>query len=448
MTIIAHIRQRAVANPEVVAVVDQHQVLTFAELIAAIDDEALRLRAAGVAIGDRIGLCLPDGAPALIASLAVVAAGGVHTPIDPHLATPERTALREQTGITWWLDATGLHPTGIAAVADPLGSGASAFLRFTSGTTGDAKGVLLAHGTLQARAEAAGLALGLQSGDRMLWLLPLAYHWAASVVAALVAGCGVVFGNRLRASDTAAIARAQGTTIAYASPWHCRRLAALPTGSLGPLREIVCTTAALDAQVAAQLRTVHGLRVRQALGIIECGLPLVGSGDPDEGPGDVGRPAAGFSCQIRNPDVDGSGELIITGPGLYDAYLSPWRPAPSGGFATGDRARLLADGRVRLLGRIKDLINVGGVKVFPQEVETVLLAHPAVARCRAQAHSDARLGEVVAVTVTPLDTAADPATLINDLRLWCDDRLAELKRPVAWTIAELPVTGSGKVRRS
>ncbi len=438
-------------TPDQLAVADGQTVLTFADLAAAIATQQGLLRDGGVGPGDRVGVCLTDGCPALVASLATLAAGGVHVPIDHQLTPREQAELIGQSGVNWRLDASGLQPTGQPRPEDPLGRGASAFLRFTSGTTGDAKGVLLSHASLLARATAAGGNLGLEPGQRMLWLLPLAYHWAASVIAALVAGTGVVFGNRLRLADTLGIARQHGTTLAYASPWHGQRFAAQAAGALAPLHTLICTTAALDQQVAEELRRTHGLSVRQALGIIECGLPLVGPGTAAGGPGNVGKPLAGHVCRILNPDADGSGELAIAGPGLFDAYLHPWRPASTvlvdGFFATGDRASIVADGQVRLLGRLKDVINVGGVKVFPQDIETVLLAHPQVARCRAWPSPDSRLGEVVAVTITPTSEVVDTDLLTGALQVWCQERLAHLKQPVIWNFGELPVTGSGKVRR-
>ena len=448
LTTLAHWAQH---SPRQLALVDGATSYDFHSLLQAIDHRAQAFRQVGVQAGDRLGTALPDGAEALIASLAALACGGVHVPIDHHLTAVERAQLIAATQLRWLIDEHGVHDVGTSRGADPLGPGASAFLRFTSGTTGTAKGVLLSHATLRDRAAAAGRALELQPGDRVLWLLPLAYHWAASVIATLATGAGVVFGNRLRVSETLAIARSQGTTLAYASPWHCQRFAGLAAGGLAPLTTIVCTTAALDPLIAEKLRHTHGVRLRQALGVIECGLPLISDGQPGEALGNVGRPQPGFSCVVHASAGEDSGELRIRGPGLFDAYLDPWQPASAvcydGYFSTGDRARIAANGEIHLLGRLKDLINVGGMKVFPLEIETVLASHPAVLASHAYAVPDPRLGETVGVTVM----LADPSTqaqAADELVTWCRARLAPLKQPTAWEFAPLTLTASGKLRRT
>jgi acyl-CoA synthetase (AMP-forming)/AMP-acid ligase II len=142
-----------------------------------------------------------------------------------------------------------------------------------------------------------------------------------------------------------------------------------------------------------------------------------------------------------------AGELAIAGPGLLDAYLTPWQTRDGildhGYFRTGDLAAMDSDGAVTLLGRLKDVINVGGVKVFPLEVESVLAAHPAVRGCRVAAATDPRLGEQVVAEVE-LAAPVEP----DELAAWCADRLAPLKRPGRITVVDrLPRTGSGKIKR-
>ena len=118
-----------------------------------------------------------------------------------------------------------------------------------------------------------------------------------------------------------------------------------------------------------------------------------------------------------------------------------------GAFRTGDRAERMPDGSIRLLGRIKDVINVGGVKVFPLEVESVLNAHPWVALSRVRSAPEARLGEQVHAEVQ-LKSDHDPAAVHEALSLWCEERLAPLKRPAMYTVVtHLAMTASGKVIR-
>jgi acyl-coenzyme A synthetase/AMP-(fatty) acid ligase len=246
-------------------------------------------------------------------------------------------------------------------------------------------------------------------------------------------------------------------TFAYGSPWHIRRLAELPAGHDLPstLQRVVSTTTALDATAAADFRRRHGIGVRQGLGIIEVGLPFLSAGIDGERPGELGLPLPDFRVDLLDENgaltTGGPGELAIAGPGLFDAYLTPWRPRDTvlhhGAFRTGDRAERMPDGGIRLLGRIKDVINVGGVKVFPLEVESVLSAHPWVALSRVRSAPEVRLGEQVHAEVQ-LKSDHDPAAVHEALSLWCEERLAPLKRPAAYTVvAHLAMTASGKVIR-
>jgi acyl-coenzyme A synthetase/AMP-(fatty) acid ligase len=461
--------EHARTRPEQLAVADGALALSWSGLAAAVAGMAQRLGAQGLARGERVAVSASDGASALIAALAVLQAGGVHAPVDHTLAAAEIAQLITALRTPWRLtippraipdDLAGvaLEATGQRPEADPLGGSGSAFLRLSSGTTGAAKGVLLSHATIIARITAANRGLQLEAGDRVLWLLPMAYHFAVSILLYLRVGAAVVFGNALRASATAAIARERQVTAIYASPYHIRRLAELPPGQDLPasVRLAVSTTTALDAGAGAAFHARHGVAVRQGLGIIEVGLPFLSPGSPGERPGELGAPLPDYGVAILDdagevlPDGQ-AGELAISGPGLLDAYLEPWRRREDilwrGSFRTGDRACRASDGSVRLLGRIKDVINVGGVKVFPLEVESVLDAHPLVAASRVIAAPDPRLGEQVHAEVQ-LKPGSSAAQALAALHHWCAERLAPLKRPAQFTIVDhLALTASGKIRR-
>jgi long-chain acyl-CoA synthetase len=176
----------------------------------------------------------------------------------------------------------------------------------------------------------------------------------------------------------------------------------------------------------------------------------------DEAPGELGLPLAAYEVRILSPTgsrlpAGQSGELALRGVGMLDAYISPWAPQAQiledGFFKTGDVASCRADGTVQLLGRLKDVINVGGVKVFPLEVESVLLSHPEVVECRVRGRSEPRLGEQVHAEVQ-LSAGSDATVLIPQLHAWCAMRLAALKRPSEIiAVGSLPMTASGKVKR-
>jgi long-chain acyl-CoA synthetase len=139
----------------------------------------------------------------------------------------------------------------------------------------------------------------------------------------------------------------------------------------------------------------------------------------------------------------------LRGGGAFDAYLDPWQPSREvmvdGWFRTGDLGRRDAEGALQILGRCQSVINVGGLKVFPEEVEAVLDREAAVARSRVTARPHALLGAVpVAEVVAAPQARPDPQML----RAACRAALAPHKVPVAVVVVDsLPVTASGKLRR-
>src|SRR5207244_3273993 len=141
-------------------------------------------------------------------------------------------------------------------------------IRFTSGTTGSAKGVVLSHETIRDRIDAANEVLDIGPDDRVIWLLSMSYHFAVSIVAYLTFGAGVVLpGNHLAAGILDAAKRHRATLI-YGSPVHYRLLASGDGGPIPGLRLAVSTTTSLDNNTAVRFRQRFGLPVTQALGII------------------------------------------------------------------------------------------------------------------------------------------------------------------------------------
>jgi acyl-CoA synthetase (AMP-forming)/AMP-acid ligase II len=163
----------------------------------------------------------------------------------------------------------------------------------------------------------------------------------------------------------------------------------------------------------------------------------------------------GFEVEVRDPAgaraAEGEiGELFLRGPGMLDAYLSPWQPRAEvlvdGWFATGDLARVDRDGDLFLVGRTRSAINVAGMKCFPEEIEAVLLEHPGIRAARVSARVHPRVGAVPIAEIVPADPASPPGE--GELSSFCRAALARFKVPVEFrAVAALPLTASGKVRR-
>jgi long-chain acyl-CoA synthetase len=183
------------------------------------------------------------------------------------------------------------------------------------------------------------------------------------------------------------------------------------------------------------------------LGIIEAGLPLLNTTSDD--PQALGQPD---DFEFRIDSSNHEGELCLKGPGMFDAYLSPWRlreeVMQDGWFRTGDLARLNGDGNVRLVGRLKSVINVGGSKCYPEEIEEVLRSHNAIADVRVFGRPHERWGMLPVAEIVLNDPQGAPPSASN-LTKFCRARLAPYKVPVSFiTVDALPMTSTGKVRRA
>jgi long-chain acyl-CoA synthetase len=478
MNIVEEIFRRA--RPEATALIAGDRRLTFGDLQGLTDSAAAAL---GPAAGRRIGLNCPNGIDHIVWSLAVLRCGGVLVPVAPELSPVERDEQMRITAVDAVLCAGGrkwhreapesreLQVDGLlpASALRGLGDGPAAFdlpslerlnpalIRFSSGTTGVRKGVVLSHETLFERVTASNTHLGFGPGDRVIWILPMAHHFAVSIILYLLHGVTSVLEDSHLGEDVFhALARHEGTAL-YASPFHYALLASCESARAVPsLRVAVSTAAALPAETGARFRERFGIPLRQALGIIECGLPLLNDLWPVEKPDSVGRPQRGYEAAVRDETgqpvaVGEAGELFIRGPGLVDAYLSPWmtrdRILENGWFRTGDLARQDGDGAFFLVGRTHAVINVGGMKCFPEEVEAVLCSHPAVAECRISAAAHPTFGSVPVAEIVPAGGGAEPPKP-SELMGWCRARLSSYKLPVKFSyVAAIPKTASGKIQR-
>lgn len=455
-------------------VIDDAGVLTAGELVAAIVALRDRLVAAGVGPGQGLGVLARNGRDFVIGVLAGLGTGAVVLPLSPQLTRAELDGLlavaplhavlddhsgveplpgRDPTSIGPWRFARSERPSG-----DPFAPHVpdAAFVRFTSGTTGTSKGVVIGHRAVLERTAAAVHALGLGADDVVLWVLPMAYHFVVSIVAYVRFGVPFVVVRDLLARTILEAATAHGGTLLYAAPTQVRMLAADTSGlGLPPGCRVIATSAGVPRDVALAFRARFGVPVTQVYGIIELGLPVGNLDDPEAHPEAIGRALPGYEVAILDDDVrpvpDGTvGQLGLRGPGMFDAYLAPPLPRDAvlqhGWFLTGDLAVRDATGLVTVAGRRKAMINVAGMKVFAEEVEAVLDAHPDVACSRARGEPHPLMGEVVvAEVVSAPGCTVDP----DAVRRWARERLSMPKVPQRIAVVDaLPTTATGKIARA
>jgi long-chain acyl-CoA synthetase len=438
---------------------------SYGAVAAEADRVAGMLRREGVGGGTRVALVGSGGLAYVGTAFGILAAGGCLVPVAGNLRESEREAVlsslavgalltlsaEDDTGdggpAFAWRDRDAPSPAGFTAL-DP------AFIRFSSGTTADAKGVVLSHATTLARVAAADAVLRLGPADRVLWTLPLAHHFAVTIPAYVRAGAHVLLCPESQPARMAGALADERATVVYASPFQLARLAAV-AGPAPALRLALSTAAPLPLETAERFAAATGVALGQAYGIIEAGLACINRGDDAAlAPTSVGRAVPGYAVGVFAPDgaplaAGAHGEVGVRGPGLFDAYYEPWRPRAAvlrdGWFMTGDVGSVDAAGALTLHGRLKSTIVVAGMKVFPEEIEAVLLSQPGVAEARAFGREHPRLGELPhAEVVVAAGSTFDRDALVAH----CARHLSPYKMPVEIAVvAAIPKTASGKVLR-
>ena len=471
MTVVDAIRVHAWERPDHAALVVDGatpELVGYAALVERVDAHASRLRAHGVAPAARCGLVARQGRGFIEAALGIMASGACLVPIgdEPAPAALERLAadaclhhvVREADDFAC-VDVAS--PARFAPdVEAAFAALRPAYLRFTSGTTARHKGVVIAHDAILARVAHANAGLAITPDDRVLWLLPMAYHFVVSILLYLRFGATILLPASALARPLLAFARRARATVLYASPYHYDLLAKDASDAmLADIRLAVATADGLRTDVAERFTRRFGHALVQALGIIEVGLPVMNLASAAAKPTALGRALPGYDLWLRGDDgapvvatggPDATGEVCIRGPGTFDAYLNPWTPAAQvlvpDGFRTGDHGWVDADGDLHLAGRHANRISMAGYKFFSEEVEVVLETHAEVRAARVSARPHAHVGEVPVAEIVARDPAHPPDAAA--LAAHCRARLASYKVPREFrVVAVLPRTPTGKLQR-
>ena len=435
------------------------------------------LKARGVEPGQRVGLLTPNGVAYLPAAFGLLESGACLVPLASNLAHAEFAEIIREVQLNGCLAWPGADtPAAPEAVASLHGGecdgftfgwidrGAraptefyrlnAAFIRFTSGTTARSKGVVLSHEATAARVEAADRVLEFTARDRILWMLPLAYHFAVTIVAYVRAGSHI-----LLCPDTLPRALVDATrrlrpSVLYASPLHFERMGHLgPSEPLTSLRLVLSTSAPITQAVMDRFESVYGVPVGQAYGIIECGLPCINLRADGVPATAVGRPVPGYEIAVLSEEgaplaIDAIGEIAVRGRGLFSAYYAPWQlheqVARDRWFLTGDLGQVDSAGVLHLKGRKKAVIFVAGLKFFPEEVEDCINQFPGIKESRVFGRPHARIGEVPCAEVV-----VDPAGCdLDALKAHCARALSSYKVPLEFKVVDaVPRTPGGKISR-
>jgi len=476
MNVYAIIHQAAVKWGDKPAVHDEFGTLTFSELEKEVELLKSKLMELGVSKGHGIGVMARNSRQFIIGIFAGLGAGATVMPISHQLKKAEVDQLIKEAGLHFVIDdKSGIIPIENSKVEIKLTVGQfrfaetgiernnkfaphisnPAFIRFTSGTTGKSKGVVVSHQSVMERIEAANKALKLGTDDTVVWVLPMAYHFMVSIVLYINFGTAIAITKDFLAKTIIAYTNKFKGTLLYAAPMHIRMLGGDKSGEiLQSLKTVISTSAGVSLEACQEFKNRFGISVSQAYGIIEIGLPILNYEKSAEYPDAVGHALPDYQVEMLDENntilpFGKIGKLAIKGPGMFDGYLTPPRLKEEmlneGWFMTGDLASKTEFGLIKVEGREKSMINVSGNKVFPEEVEAILLAHEFVKEAQVFGNKHTLLGEIVEANVI-LKEGKEVSS--ESLSGWCRKQLSAYKVPqVIHFVSVIEMTGSGKIVR-
>lgn len=463
--------------------------LTYGQLRANVAALAAHLNQSGIGRGDRVAIAMPNG-PELIVAFLATATAATAAPLNPNYKEEEFAFSFEDTRAKALITLPGTIPaahaaatadmTIITARADTDGSVAFAVARnarpavaeavaapddvamilHTSGTTSRPKRVPLRHRNMAANARNIGGTYRLTPADTALCVMPLFHIHGimASMLSTLASGGTVVCPPGFNALEFWNIVDTFKPTWYSAVPTMHQLLLARAERNTGliranPFRFIRSSSASLPPVVMRQIEATFGAPVIESYGMTEAAHQMTSNPLPPR-PRKPGAVGIGFGVDAAIMDEAGHllpqgtlGEVVVRGPNVIDGYENnPEANATAfidGWFRTGDQGRMDDDGYLALTGRLKELINRGGEKISPLEIDDVLLRHPAVAEALAFAVPHRTLGEDVHAAVVLRGDATE-----RELRQHAAAALAEFKVPRRIHVLDaLPRGATGKLQR-
>ncbi|MCP5051761.1 MAG: acyl--CoA ligase [bacterium] len=483
----ALLREQFKNNSQAPAIVLENETRTYGQLETRVEAVGLFLKEQGVKKGDVVILYTPDKASFLLLHLGIILYGGISLPLNFKFTAHEMTYFINDSGARL-VFASGqqaalvnaikhqcpdlqtvidpaivsrlkLHPEPALPAAD-IRPDDGCFIIYSSGTTGQPKGVVHTHGNVAASLLALQRCWKFTPGDVLLNVLPLFHVHGLSfgVHLSLITGSAVIIQERFDAVKT--MDKIREATVFMAVPTIHYEFLERPefkekAKEWTNTRLFTCGSAPIRPQVLEEIQAIIGKSLINRYGMTEShvitSLPL-------DGPfkhGSVGLPIDGIEMIIRpepGNEESGVGEVAIRGPNLFHRYWNKPEATVSafneeGFFNTGDLGYLDEDGYLFLVGRKKDLIITSGYNVYPPVVERVINGFPGVKESAVIGIPDDRKGETVMALIVPdASTSSGDRLNMEALNDYCRQKLVHYQRPsIIEIIPQLPRNTMGKI---
>ncbi|MGH8985642.1 MAG: class I adenylate-forming enzyme family protein [Acidimicrobiia bacterium] len=482
----------AEATPGAVALRSGDDAWTFRELADWSGRVAKGLLDAGAEPGDRIAFFMPNCAELVAGYFACFGVGLVALPLNHRYIAPEAAQVIGHAGamlivthaelverldpVDWdELSVTARYLVGAErdgwtpfddlcasepAQVEAIDASADAMIMYTSGTTGNPKGVVYTHRGLRALAESMRTEYGHAPGLVQLLPTPVSH----------IAGFSNLLTGTLGGATTIVGASADpGVVLPLIERWAAQLMQLLPTAlddfveadehehhDVSSLRAVTVGGDKVPMDVHHRFADLTGFAVTEGIGMTECSHYVCNPPFGDKRLGSAGVPTAGHEVRLVDHDdadvpAGKTGQILVKTDARFDRYWNnPEATADAlrdGWLYTGDLARFDADGWLWFMGRSKQVIIRAGSNIVPEEVEEILYQHPAVRLACVVGAPDPHLGQRVE-SFAELEPDASPAPTGHDLRVFVTDRIAGYKVPEhVLVLPELPRTGTGKLDR-
>lgn len=495
--------RRVAEAPEREAVTDGTGRLSYRELADGIDRMAARLQALGIGAGDVVTIQLPNWIEFALVFFALERLGAVAVTVSvdfrsreveyimrfarsrmfvccarfrdfDHLAMAAELRPRlpdlAVIAVVRGAPAAGMVGLDDAVAAEgppadfaPARQHADTIMRmaFTSGTTGNPKGVMHSHNTTLAAARILNGDLGLGADDAMMCWLPCGLNWGyLTLVQSVLAGGRAVLLDRFRPGPALDLIERERVTYIPTAPASLTAILQQPDlarRDLSSLRIVVSGGASAPVETIREWRRACPGIFLELYGMLETGFHTYTrpQDDPERVAGSVGRVASHMGLKVidaggRAVPPGEEGEICCEGPSVHLGYhnntvANAEAFGPDGWLRTGDLGFVDRDGNLRISGRLKEMINRGGMKFFPREIEEILYTHPKVLYAAIVGVPDPRLGERSCLCLVP---KPGPPPSLDELLAFLGDSVATYKRPERLELFdELPFTPTGKIQR-